>query len=104
VGPVWHGGAAGEPELLASCYRNALQLAADHGLATIAFPSISTGIYGFPIAPACRIALRTTRSFLEQHALPRTVTFVCFSARDLVEYRRALAEFLDRDAPPPPRA
>jgi O-acetyl-ADP-ribose deacetylase (regulator of RNase III) len=104
VGPVWRGGAAGEPELLASCYRTALQLAADHGLATIAFPSISTGIYGYPIAPACRIALGTTRVFLEAHAQPRLVTFVCFSAHDLDEYRRALAEILNRDAPPSPRA
>jgi O-acetyl-ADP-ribose deacetylase (regulator of RNase III) len=104
VGPVWRGGAAGEPELLASCYRTALQLAADHGLATIAFPSISTGIYGYPIAQACRIALAITRDFLANHPQPRLVTFVCFSARDLDEYRRALAESPDRDTPQPLRA
>ena len=104
VGPVWHGGAAGEPELLASCYRTALQLAADRGLATIAFPSISTGIYGYPIARACRIALGTTRDFLATHSRPRLVTFVCFSAGDLDEYRRALAESPDRDTPQSPRA
>jgi O-acetyl-ADP-ribose deacetylase (regulator of RNase III) len=94
VGPVWRGGAAGEPELLASCYRSALQIAADRGFATVAFPSISSGIYGYPIARACRIALRTTQSFLEQHTLPRSVTFICFSAHDRDEYRLALAEIM----------
>ena len=98
VGPIWRGGAAGEPDLLASCYRTSLQLAADKGLAAVAFPSISTGVYGYPIALACRIALRTTRAFLEQHALPRQVTFVCFSARDLDEYRLALAEIMNGGA------
>ena len=92
VGPIWRGGTAGEPELLASCYRNALQIASDRGFATVAFPSISTGIYGYPIAKACRIALRATRAFLEQHSLPRTVTFVCFSTHDRDEYRLALGE------------
>lgn len=94
VGPMWRGGTAGEPDLLASCYRSALQIAADRGFATVAFPSISTGIYGYPIARACQIALRTTRSFLEQHTLPRTVTFVCFSKHDRDEYRLALAEIM----------
>jgi O-acetyl-ADP-ribose deacetylase (regulator of RNase III) len=92
VGPIWRGGAAGEPDLLASCYRSALQLAADRQFAAVAFPSISTGIYGYPIALACRIALGTTGAFLEGHAFPRRVTFVCFSAHDLDEYKRALAE------------
>jgi O-acetyl-ADP-ribose deacetylase len=98
VGPVWRGGAAGEPDLLASCYRTSLELAAENGLATVAFPSISTGVYGYPIALACRIALRTTRAFLEQHILPRSVTFVCYSAHDLDEYRLALAEILNGGA------
>ena len=98
VGPVWRGGAAGEPDLLASCYRASLELAAEKSLATVAFPSISTGIYGYPVALACRIALRTTRAFLEQHTLPRCVTFVCFSARDLDEYRLALAEIMNGGA------
>lgn len=92
VGPVWRGGAAGEPELLASCYRHALGLAGERGFATVAFPSISTGVYGYPIGLACRIALRTTLEFLAGHALPRTVTFVCFRPGDLAEYRRAWAE------------
>lgn len=94
VGPIWRGGVAGEPDLLASCYRSVLQIAEKKRLASIAFPSISTGIYGYPIALACRIALRTTRAFLEEHSLPRLVTFVCFSAADLDEYRLALAETL----------
>jgi O-acetyl-ADP-ribose deacetylase len=94
VGPRWRGGATGEPDLLASCYHSALQLAEQKGFATVAFPSISTGIYGYPIARACRIALRTTGVFLEGHALPRRVTFVCFSAHDFDEYQRARGEIV----------
>lgn len=94
VGPIWRGGASGELELLASCYREALGLAEGRGLATVAFPSISTGIYGYPIAAACRIALRTAQEFLACHGLPRGVTFVCFSAEDFDEYQRARAEIL----------
>ncbi|HUJ44361.1 MAG TPA: O-acetyl-ADP-ribose deacetylase [Opitutaceae bacterium] len=99
VGPRWRGGTAGEAALLASCYRSALQLAADREFATIAFPSISTGIYGYPVARACHIALDTTRDFLAAHPRPRLVTFVCYSAGDLDEYRRALAELLGGGAP-----
>lgn len=95
VGPIWRGGAAGEPDLLASCYLSSLNLAEQKRIATMAFPSISTGIYGYPIALACRIALRTTRIFLEEHRLPRVVTFVCFSGHDLDEYRLALAEIIN---------
>lgn len=102
VGPVWRGGDSGEPALLASCYRVSLELAADRDLATVAVPSISTGIYGYPIARACRIALRATIDFLEHHVRPRTVTFVCFSTGDLDEYRVALTEILGRDAGGPP--
>jgi O-acetyl-ADP-ribose deacetylase (regulator of RNase III) len=98
VGPRWRGGAAGEADLLAACYRNSLGLAAAKGIGTVAFPSISTGIYGYPIAPACRIALRTTHEFLESHTLPREVTFVCFSANDFAEYRRAFAELTAGDS------
>lgn len=90
VGPVWHGGQRGEPALLAACYRNSLALAADHGVATIAFPCISTGVYGYPIADACAIAVRETRAFLEEHALPATVAFACFSAGDAAVYARVL--------------
>jgi O-acetyl-ADP-ribose deacetylase (regulator of RNase III) len=92
VGPVWHGGNRGEEALLASCYRNCLQLALAHGVRTIAFPSISTGVYRFPIERACRIALRETRAFLDGHLLPRRVLFVCFSAEDAAVYRWALRE------------
>src|SRR6185312_8533466 len=64
VGPVWHDGQRGEPALLASCYRNSLELAARHGLETVAFPAISTGIYGYPLEPAARIAVTETAHFL----------------------------------------
>jgi O-acetyl-ADP-ribose deacetylase (regulator of RNase III) len=92
VGPVWRGGTRGEPELLASCYRNSLALAAANGVRTIAFPSISTGAYGYPIEEACRIALSETRRFLEVDATVVKVIFVCFSAADLQVYEAALGE------------
>jgi O-acetyl-ADP-ribose deacetylase (regulator of RNase III) len=92
VGPRWRGGKEGEAELLVSCYRSSLALAAQHRFASVAFPSISTGIYGYPVALACRIALRVTRAFLARNTVPAKVTFVCFSANDLAVYRRALAE------------
>lgn len=92
VGPVWQGGGKGEPQLLANCYRNSLQLAASAELNSIAFPSISTGIYGYPIEPACRIALRETMLFLQQPCSLRKVIFCCFSAEDLQHYRTAMAE------------
>lgn len=91
VGPVWHGGTAGEPALLASCYRRSLELAAAHGLETIAFPCIGTGIYGYPIELACAVALQACREFLSVHERPREVTFVCFGRRDYEVYRAALA-------------
>jgi O-acetyl-ADP-ribose deacetylase (regulator of RNase III) len=90
VGPVWHGGDRGEEELLASCYRNSLRLAADNSLESIAFPSISTGVYRFPIDRACRIALREVRTFLSQTSSLRRVLFVCFSESDTRTYRQAL--------------
>ncbi|ACB73558.1 O-acetyl-ADP-ribose deacetylase [Opitutus terrae] len=92
VGPVWRGGAAGEAELLASCYRRSLELAAAAGIATVAFPCISTGVYGYPPEPACAIAVDTCRSFLGEHALPREVIFVCFGRRDYELYRAALVQ------------
>ena len=92
VGPIWHGGEQGEAELLADCYRNSLALAVNHGCSSIAFPSISTGAYRFPLAQACRIALATVRAFLGGAPGLQKVIFVCFSAMDRSEYQRALAE------------
>jgi O-acetyl-ADP-ribose deacetylase (regulator of RNase III) len=89
VGPVWHGGQRGEAELLASAYRSALELADSQGLTTIAFPAISTGIYGFPLRAATEIAVRTTREFLGRALNVREVTFACFSGEALEEYQRA---------------
>ena len=92
VGPVWSGGGRGEPELLAGCYRRSLELAAEHGLRTIAFPSISTGVYRFPKDKACAIALREVLAFLAEHELPQKVTFVCFSRPDHDCYVEAVAQ------------
>lgn len=78
VGPVWHGGSRGEDELLASCYRNALRLAGENGLRSIAFPAISTGVYGYPMELATQIAVREVRAFLATHELPEKVIFCCF--------------------------
>ena len=85
VGPVWRGGAAGEPELLARCYRNSLVLAAQHGLSTIAFPAISTGIYGYPKRPATEIAV----SEVTAHAAVESVVFCCFDHRAAEHYEAA---------------
>jgi O-acetyl-ADP-ribose deacetylase (regulator of RNase III) len=91
VGPVWHGGMRNEPELLAGCYWHSLELAAQHGVRTIAFPSISTGLYRYPIADACRIALATTQAFLAQDETIERVISVCFSRGDLDCYEAELA-------------
>ena len=90
VGPVWRGGASGEPELLASCYRRSLELAAAHGILTLAFPSISTGVYGYPVEPAAMVAVDTVRSSLQQFAAIQEVVFCCFSPGDLLVYERVL--------------
>jgi O-acetyl-ADP-ribose deacetylase (regulator of RNase III) len=92
VGPVWRGGASGEPELLASCYRRSLELAAANGIATLAFPSISTGIYGYPVELAAKVAVTTVRSSLQGIVAIQEVIFCCFSARDLFVYESALRE------------
>lgn len=91
VGPVWRGGSHGEPDLLASCYRNSLELAAAHNLASIAFPSISTGVYGYPFRSAAAIALATVREFTRRPTSLRQVVFCCFSASDLKVYEELLA-------------
>lgn len=90
VGPVWRGGAQGEAELLASCYRRSLEVAAAKGVASLAFPSISTGIYGYPIELAAAVAVATVRAVSE--ALPQLdeVIFCCFAAADLAVYEQAL--------------
>lgn len=92
VGPVWEGGGANEGALLASCYRASLALADREGIRTIAFPAISTGIYGFPLERATRIAVRTVREGLEESPGLSRVVFVCFDERTAEAYRRALAE------------
>ena len=91
VGPVWNGGSAGEPELLASCYRNSLSVATSHDVSSIAFPSISTGIYGYPVESAAEIAISTCQSYLDEAATPvNEVIFCCFSASDLAIYKALL--------------
>jgi O-acetyl-ADP-ribose deacetylase (regulator of RNase III) len=94
VGPVWHGGDQREAILLAACYRNSLAMAESHKIETIAFPSISTGAYRFPIEQASRIAVQETLRFLGGHPLPRIVTFVCFGAADCRTYEEVLREHL----------
>ena len=94
VGPVWQGGRRGEPDLLASCYRNSLELAARHGLETVAFPAISTGIYSYPLEPATHIALTEAVRFLEAHPGIRQVTFVCFGDEAYRTYQRVADEVL----------
>lgn len=90
VGPVWHGGTDGEPELLASCYRNSLALAASKGVHSIAFPSISTGVYGYPVELAARVAINAVNSSLQHPGPIREVLFCCFSASDLAVYQKLL--------------
>jgi O-acetyl-ADP-ribose deacetylase (regulator of RNase III) len=90
VGPVWMGGNEGEDELLANCYVNALALAEPHGLRSVAFPSISTGAYGFPAKRAAAIAARATSEFLRARDLPERVFFVCFSLADAGMYSAAV--------------
>ena len=91
VGPVWHGGTHGEAKLLASCYFESLALAAAQQLASIAFPSISTGVYGYPPEQACEVAIAAVRDFLRTPCSLREVIFCCFSASDLALYHAALA-------------
>ena len=90
VGPVWHGGMQNEPGLLASCYRRSLELAAEHSLKTIAFPSISTGVYAFPRERAAPIAVRTVKEFPLAGTSLSAATFCCFSGSDLELYERLL--------------
>jgi O-acetyl-ADP-ribose deacetylase (regulator of RNase III) len=91
VGPVWHGGTRGEPELLASCYRESLKLAVANGVRSIAFPAISCGVYGYPIPAATKIAVREVRGFLAGHPQFERVVFACFGAAILAAYQAELA-------------
>jgi O-acetyl-ADP-ribose deacetylase (regulator of RNase III) len=92
VGPVWHGGTRGEADLLASCYRRSLELAAEQALASIAFPAISTGVYGFPIRPAAEIAIATVRASLQSGSTLQQVIFCCFSSGDYQIYAELLSQ------------
>jgi O-acetyl-ADP-ribose deacetylase (regulator of RNase III) len=92
VGPVWEGGAYGEAEILASCYRSSLQLAAEHGAETIAFPCIATGVYGYPMGKACKVAVSTVLEWVRTHELPRQVVFCCFTDADAEVYQARLQE------------
>ncbi len=91
-GPVWNGGGHNEAELLANCYRNSLALAARQGARSIAFPAISTGVYGYPFEPATRIAVREVRAFLECDSTVKRAIFVCFDRATLACYRGVLAQ------------
>ena len=92
VGPVWHGGTHGEPELLANCYRESLRLAAAQGASSIAFPAISCGAYGYPIPQAARIAVRTVAAELTAYPSIQRVVFACFGLEVTQAYHTALAE------------
>lgn len=85
VGPIWQGGHAGEPDLLAECYRNSLALAVQQGIGSIAFPAISTGVYGYPLRPAAEIAVRAVR---EAGPCPAKVIFCCFDEQTADLYRK----------------
>ena len=91
-GPIWHGGSRGEAELLASCYRSCLALASENGCKTVDFPSISTGVYHFPLDKAAFIAINTISDYLKEHDDIERVRMVCFDSRTLAQYEKALAE------------
>ena len=91
AGPVWQGAAAGEAVLLAACYRNCLALAGENGIQSIAFPSISTGVYGYPVAAAARIAVAAVAEYLEQLDGEMRVIFCCFGAESTGHHRTAMA-------------
>lgn len=95
VGPVWHGGERGEPALLASCYRRVIEIASQHDLHTLAIPSLSTGVYGYPIALAARIAVATVRTAVRAFPAIREVIFCCHSVADLAVYQALLADAAD---------
>jgi O-acetyl-ADP-ribose deacetylase len=94
VGPVWRGGGAGEAELLSSAYRESLKLAAENRLSSVSFPSISTGVYGYPVAEAAVVALKAVKEFLSVETSIKNVVFVLFDDRTYEVYRKAASEIL----------
>jgi len=92
VGPIWSGGKSGEPGALTECYSNSLRIAAQDGLRTVAFPSISTGAYGYPVREASRVALEAVKSYVEREGTPAEVTFVLYGENDFKTYMEALEE------------
>lgn len=96
VGPVWRGGGVGEPELLASAYRSSLAIATAERMSTIAFPGLSTGVYGYPLDEAARIAIATVRAWLREHEFPRQVMFCTFNAASTRAIEAALATLDER--------
>jgi len=94
VGPIWRGGTHGESELLAEAYCNSLRLAVSKGLKTIAFPSISTGAYGYPIEKACKIALASVKEFIEKEGKLDEIRFVLFTKQDFEIYKKVAQEIL----------
>ena len=98
AGPVWSGGERGEPDLLASCYRNSLSLAQEQDFRSIAFPAISCGVYGYPLEQACRVAIGEAIRFLkENEKAPEKIVFCCFDESTRSRYNKALAELLPPD-------
>ena len=102
VGPIWHGGKGGEPEILAGCYRNSLTLAVKHGLKTVAFPSISTGVYGYPPDQAAAIAVGTVAGRLRADAHFARVVFCCFARQSAIHHEQALGALGREDRPGKP--
>ena len=98
VGPVWRGGDGGEDSLLESCYRESLRLAAEHGVHTLAFPAISTGVYGYPVPRAAGVAVRAVAAGLEEHPSLRRVVLCCFGAESREAHKRALAALVAEDS------
>ena len=92
VGPVWSGGRSGEAAALAACYCNSLRIAVRDSLRSVAFPSISTGAYGYPVREACRVALKAVKGYVESEGAPAEVTFVLYSENDFKRYMEALEE------------
>ena len=92
VGPVWTGGDNGEAELLNLCYHRCMMIARENSLGSIAFPGISTGVYGYPVEQAASIAVRAVRKALDSEHVPEKVVFCCFSGADLAVYQRLIVD------------